>query len=136
MAIVHLFCNIFKFTFNRKFFLWKRMFWNFFYLSIFFFIKQKILQRTPYQQKVRDPTFLRPKFDVTPSIYNFKKKILLLPPLLTPCVSLLSLAILSNSCQKKIEHTFQPFLKSFLSKSVYFYLIFLLQTLHLILIHQ
>ena len=60
---------------------------NFFTVIKKFFVQQKILLRTTYMQKVRGPTFLRPKFndrrllckwknsefevDVTPSIYNF-----------------------------------------------------------------
>ena len=62
MALVHLFCFTFsKFTLSRKvFILWKRLFGNFFYVLILFFVKQKILLRIPYIQKARDPTFLSP----------------------------------------------------------------------------
>ena len=49
---------------HRKFFFVKKTFWKFVYCYNFFFVKQKILLRTPYKQKVRDPSFLRPKFDV------------------------------------------------------------------------
>ena len=65
MALVHLFCftTFFKFTVSKKFFCEKDFFWIFIVI-IFLFVKQKILLKTPYMQKVRDTTFLRPKFDV------------------------------------------------------------------------
>ena len=33
---------------------------------------QKILLRTPYMQKVRYPTFFKPKFDVRRNLYKWK----------------------------------------------------------------
>ena len=66
MALVHLFCFtiFFKFTFSKKFF-------NEIEFFGFFFGKTKNITMNPlYGEskgpniKVRDPTFIRPKFDV------------------------------------------------------------------------
>ena len=42
----------------------KKTFFGRFFTVIKEIVKQKILLRTPYILKVRDPTFLRPEFDV------------------------------------------------------------------------
>ena len=62
-----------------KSFFCEKDFFGFFFTVTKFVLK--IFLRIPYIQKVRDPTFLSPKFDV---FFYFFKKILLLPPLTYP----------------------------------------------------
>ena len=65
MALVHLFCftTFFKFTCSKQIFFCEKDFIRITAINSFFVI-QKILLRTPCIQKVKDPTFLRPEFDV------------------------------------------------------------------------
>ena len=84
--LIWLLCIFFCITTFFKFV--KKTFLEFFLKLKFFFVRQKILLRISYMQKVRDPTFWGLKFDtsdvilykcknsefeidVTPSIYNF-----------------------------------------------------------------
>ena len=139
-------------------------FWIFLLLQLLF-VKQNILLRTPYIQKVRDPTFSRPKSNVRRPSLQVKKILnsksmshlqfftwffFLLPPLTCPLrIFFISGDFVQFLLKKKIKKDmpFRQFFNSpseifknnfivFFSNSVYNCLIFLLHILELRLIHK
>ena len=93
MALVHLFCFtlFFKYTFSRKFFLCKRLFWTFFSLI------KKLCSKTKFE------------IDVTPSFYNLFSFFSSTPTNLRICFVFGDFV---QFLQKKMYMPFRPFFNS------------------------